>query len=348
MQNPILSVCIPTYNRGEFAKEATERLLVAWPGDEIEVVVSDNCSEDNTEALMKMIKDPRLSYYRNESNLGAAFNTHLTFMKAKGEYAYLTSDEDDLLPDQIPFLISYFKENPKTSIFIGGGDLKYTQKRFPNAVYKESFEALKAVAFQTRYMTGLVLNQRLYAEKIGHVTFEESSQVWDAYSFMYAMAHLCCYGEVVTSERILFKQTRFTMTDVSNNARRDGIYYYEPQGRINQMRVWINTFVELPISEYEKQFLSIKTIYDTMMLATRVFTTGYIDEVRKTVPSCDFEVYLERVNSLNKEKLCNQTVSEGKEYFKEMFGSPIAAIDSIELQQYYAERERELTERIAM
>jgi glycosyltransferase involved in cell wall biosynthesis len=341
MKNPILSVCIPTYSRGGFAKEAAELLLAAWPGDEVEVVVSDNCSEDDTEALMKTIRDPRLSYYRNESNLGAAFNTHLTFMKAKGAFAYLTSDEDDLLPDQIPFLLSYFQEHPETSIFIGGGDLKYTRKRFPDAVYKEPFEALKAVAFQTRYMTGLILNQRLYAEKIGHVTFEESPHVWDAYSFMYAMAHLCCYGEVVTSARLLFKQTRFTMTDASNNARKDGIYYYEPQGRINQMRVWINTFMELPVSDYEKQFLSVKIIYDTMLLAARIFTPGYIDEVRKTVPPRDFDVYSERVHSLDKEALCMQIVGEGKAWFAKAFGKPVEAIEDVELQQYYAMRERE-------
>ena len=97
MTNPILSICIPTYNRGKFAYDAAMHILSAYKGDDIEVVISNNCSEDNTEELISQINDPRLSYYANQENLGAAYNTHLTFLRAKGRFAYLTSDEDDII-----------------------------------------------------------------------------------------------------------------------------------------------------------------------------------------------------------------------------------------------------------
>ena len=131
MKKPVLSICIPTYNRGEFAYAAAKHLLDNWAGDEIEVVISDNNSEDNTQQLIESIKDCRLKYYRNEENLGAAFNTHLSFLRATGEYAYLTSDEDDLDIKQIPYLLDFFKNNPNVSVFVGGGDLTYTQNVFP-------------------------------------------------------------------------------------------------------------------------------------------------------------------------------------------------------------------------
>ncbi len=348
MKRPVLSICIPTYNRGGFAKNAVENVLNSWKGDDIEVVVSDNCSQDNTKELLEQIEDHRFSYYRNNENLGAAYNTHLTFMKAKGEYAYLTSDEDDIIISEIPYLINYFKTNPQTSIFIGGGDLRYTKKRFEDRIYKTPFEALKAIAFQTRYMTGIILNQKLYAEKVGNVKFEESPQIWDAYSFMYAMAHLCCYGEVVTSSHLLFNQTRFTMTDISNNARTDGVYYYEPQGRINQMQVWSNTIIKLPLTEFEKKYMVIKIIYDTMMLATRIFTPGYIDEVKKTVPANDFVIYFDRVKSLNKEKLAREIVNAGRESFYHLFGVEIDDREDTELYSYYLQQEAELKKRIEM
>lgn len=42
MRKPILSICIPTYNRAQFAYAAAKNILDGWAGDEIEVVVSDN------------------------------------------------------------------------------------------------------------------------------------------------------------------------------------------------------------------------------------------------------------------------------------------------------------------
>lgn len=49
---PYLSICIPTYNRSEVLKESLMQLL-KYEGDDIEVVISDNCSPDNTEEVVR-------------------------------------------------------------------------------------------------------------------------------------------------------------------------------------------------------------------------------------------------------------------------------------------------------
>lgn len=342
MKKPILTICIPTYNRAKFAYEAAINLLSKWEGDEIEVLISDNHSEDNTKELISSIKDNRLSYYCNDVNLGAAYNTHLTFIKAKGQFAYLTSDEDDIDVDEIPYLIDYFTKHPNTAVFIGGGDLTYTKKRFQDACYDNPFEALKAVAFQTRYMTGIILNQKLYAEELSNITFEESANIWDAYSFMYAIAKLCCRGEVVTSSHLLFKQPRLTMTDISNNARKDGIYYYEPEGRINQMWTWSKEIVELPISDYEKRFMVIKIIYDTILLATRIYMPGYVNEVKITVPESDFNIYYERINKLDKNVLITKILDSGNHLYFKLFNNNMTEETNNDLLNYINSRHKEI------
>lgn len=338
MKKPILSICIPTYNRGEFAYAAAKHILDNWYTDEIEVVISDNHSKDNTKQLIESIRDSRLKYYRNDENMGAAFNTHLTFLRATGEYAYLTSDEDDLLISEIPFLIDFFKNNPSVSVFVGGGDLTYTKKRFPDAVYTNSFDALKAIGFKTRYMTGIIMKQSLYAEEMEHITYEESAEVWDAYSFMYAMARLCCRGHVVTSSHLLFSQPRLTMTDISNNAKKDGIYYYEPEGRIVQMSVWSKTICGLNISEFEKQYLVVKIIFDTIELSTRLFAPGYVDEVRKTVPASDFAIYQKRIFALDKNELTDKILQTGKKMFERLFKISIDQLENECIITYYNNR----------
>ena len=191
-------------------------------------------------------------------------------------------------------------------------------------------------------MTGIILNQTMYAEQLTNITLEESPRIWDAYSFMYAIAKLCCCGEVVTSSHLLFKQKRLKMTDISNNARNDGIYYYEPKGRMNQMHVWANAICELPISLFEKQYMVIKIIYDTIELATRIFIPGYVDEVRKTVPKSDFEVYEKRIASLEKSKMNDEFYREGNDIFRELFGTGISECEDERLTAYQAERIRNL------
>lgn len=337
MANKILSVCIPTYNRGRFAFEAAMHILNNWQGDEIEVVVSDNHSEDDTEELLKSIKDSRLRYFRNDQNLGAAYNTHLSFLRATGDFAYLTSDEDDLELSEVPFLLDYFRNHSETAVLIGGGDLKYTKKRFPDAIYKTAFEALKAIGFKTRYMTGIILNRKMYAQELSHITFEESAGIWDAYSFMYAIARLCCLGEVATTSRLLFAQTRFTMTDISNNAKNDGVYYYEPEGRINQMGVWSRAIFDLDLNEYEKCYMVVKVIFDTIELATRFFNAGYVEEVKATVPESDFIIYKERISGIDKEELINRILKNGHALFESLFGYQIEESDE-RIREYYYER----------
>ena len=345
--NPILSICIPTYNRGNFAKDSALNILNNYHEDNIEIVISDNHSSDNTQKLIEDIKDYRLKYYRNDFNMGAAFNTHLSFLRANGKYAYLTSDEDDIILDQIPYLFEVFEEYPNVAVMIGGGDLKYTKKRFPDRIYTNSFEALKEVAFQTRYMTGIIMNTQYYTDLLSDVKFDQSASVWDAYSFMYAIAKLCCCGPVITTSHLLFNQARFTMTDITNNARSDGVYYYEPQGRIDQMAVWIRTVMELPLEEKEKKYLVLKVIYDTVLLATRLFTPGYVNEVKKTVPAKDFQVYKTRVEKLSICELSREIITRGKSLYLESFQSSFDEISDDSLINYICEREQEVKRRIS-
>jgi abequosyltransferase len=49
---PLLSICIPTYNRSQYLKQALETYVSnAAFDDEVEIVISDNASTDNTEKM---------------------------------------------------------------------------------------------------------------------------------------------------------------------------------------------------------------------------------------------------------------------------------------------------------
>lgn len=97
MNTPLLSVCIPTYNRASFLAECLESLalLGAAYWTVIEVVVSDNASTDNTkEVVDKYAKLIPIRYFRNANNIGGERNFFASASHALGKYVWVFGDDD--------------------------------------------------------------------------------------------------------------------------------------------------------------------------------------------------------------------------------------------------------------
>jgi abequosyltransferase len=96
---PLLSICIPTFNRAAFIGETLES-IVQQAVPEIEVVVSDNASADNTAEIVESFRDrlPRLLYSRTDTNEGYAANFFRAARLATGEYAWLLGSDDVVRP----------------------------------------------------------------------------------------------------------------------------------------------------------------------------------------------------------------------------------------------------------
>jgi glycosyltransferase involved in cell wall biosynthesis len=100
---PRVSIIIPTFNRVSMLREAVESALAQRFGD-LEVLVSDNASEDGTrEAMAAYRTDPRFRYVRNQTNVGMVGNwRQAVFQHARGEFFLILSDDDTLLdPDYL-------------------------------------------------------------------------------------------------------------------------------------------------------------------------------------------------------------------------------------------------------
>ena len=97
-----LSICIPTYNRANFIEETIQSIL-SQATSEIEIVVSDNCSEDNTENIIRRIQKEsnQITYFRWNENQGADLNYLKVVELAKGQYCWLLGSDDLLLPGSI-------------------------------------------------------------------------------------------------------------------------------------------------------------------------------------------------------------------------------------------------------
>ena len=90
-----VSICIPTYNGAQFIRKTLESVL-NQSYQNIEVIVNDDCSTDNTMDIVRSMNDSRIKIYANEENLGLVRNWNMTVSYATGEFVKLMC-QDDLL-----------------------------------------------------------------------------------------------------------------------------------------------------------------------------------------------------------------------------------------------------------
>jgi glycosyltransferase involved in cell wall biosynthesis len=94
---PRVSVCIPVFNGQPFIAQAITSVLRQTYRD-LEVIVADNASTDDTLAEVERLADPRLRVLTSESNLGPGHNWNRVVRAARGEYVKLLCADDWLYP----------------------------------------------------------------------------------------------------------------------------------------------------------------------------------------------------------------------------------------------------------
>ena len=117
---PKVTIGIPTYNRKKYLKEALDS-IVKQDYPNIEIIVSDNASQDGTESFMQeymsLNAGINLVYLRNDCNLGPSANWQNCIDNAKGEYCLILSDDDVLTDGAVKKMVTAF--NSDVVIVIG-------------------------------------------------------------------------------------------------------------------------------------------------------------------------------------------------------------------------------------
>jgi glycosyltransferase involved in cell wall biosynthesis len=97
---PKFSILIPTYKGADVIKE-TLLSIFSQSFTDYEIIVSEDCSGDNIEEVLKGYNDPRIKFFRTEKNLGYPGNLEHTRQKATGEFLYLMGQDDILGKDAL-------------------------------------------------------------------------------------------------------------------------------------------------------------------------------------------------------------------------------------------------------
>lgn len=119
-ERPLVTIGIPTYNRAGSYLQGTLESALNQSYKNIEIVVSDNCSPDGTETLVKSYSDARLKYFRQSENIKPNDNFNFCLSKAEGAYFLLLHDDDLIDFDFIETCLNAAKYNTNVGIIRTG------------------------------------------------------------------------------------------------------------------------------------------------------------------------------------------------------------------------------------
>lgn len=121
MDNEIakISVIIPTFNREKLVVDAINSLKNQTYKN-LEIIVVDDCSTDNTRVQVEKIIDPRIVYIRHDKNNGAPKARNTGIQKASGEFIAFLDSDDQWLPAKLEKQMAVFKKNQKAAVVYTG------------------------------------------------------------------------------------------------------------------------------------------------------------------------------------------------------------------------------------
>jgi glycosyltransferase involved in cell wall biosynthesis len=144
MTGPLVTLAIPTANRLPYLRQSLRDVL-QQDYDNLDILVSDNQSSDETEAEVKSMvrEDHRLRYRRNMVRVPITTHFNQCLAAAKGEFFVLLSDDDRISPQFVRSLAEALGQNrratvaiPTNAIIDANGDLVRTLPRSKQPVYE--------------------------------------------------------------------------------------------------------------------------------------------------------------------------------------------------------------------
>lgn len=171
-QAPLVSVCVPTYNRGQLLIDRAVTSVLSQTYTNLElIVVGDHCT-DNTVELISKIKDPRLRFYNlpnrkrnypqtveNHWLVGGAIPANKAMELARGQWLARVDDDDTWSQDHIEVLLRFSQQNQFE--FVSG---LYVEERFGEQNIIDGVRAMDP------YYTGRKKHSQDESPKIGGVS----------------------------------------------------------------------------------------------------------------------------------------------------------------------------------
>jgi abequosyltransferase len=185
--SPLLTIAIPTYNRSACLAQLLGILLPQLEGrPEIELLISDNASTDDTSAVVRQLLQQfsAIRYNRHPENIGPDANFVSCFNMARGRYFWLCGDDDIILPGAIEELLSHIIREDFDIIYATGYGFRhdYLAERHGDPLNRRfhtitsARHLMRVVNIMFTFISGIIVNK----ERLKSIPHEDPAAFLDS------------------------------------------------------------------------------------------------------------------------------------------------------------------------
>ena len=110
MTDGLVSIIMPSWNTGHFIAESIES-VINQSYSKWELIIVDDCSNDNTDEIVSSFEDDRIIYLKNAVNSGAAITRNKALKSAKGEWIAFLDSDDLWTSDKLEKMVNFMSKN---------------------------------------------------------------------------------------------------------------------------------------------------------------------------------------------------------------------------------------------
>lgn len=164
-ENVLLTIAIPTANRGHLLLKRMEHLLKMQYDSEIEISISKNGTtffEEEYNEVGRMV-DARINYYDHGKEIKYNINWAYAIQMAHGRYAVLVSDEDDVILEALEHYMRLLSEYPELSVVRAKTNFQcanIVERQYG----KKGTEAFECEFLLQNYLSGLILKRETFIQ----------------------------------------------------------------------------------------------------------------------------------------------------------------------------------------
>lgn len=271
MDEYILTICIPTYNRAILLKGLIENIYSeidkCKKADDIQILVVDGNSEDNTtEIIHELQAKGNIKYFRRAERVGIDRDILKCVELADGKYCWLFSDDDRMTTGAISYLLDTLKENENvTGCFCNRISYDFQMEKevgeasgWPgkifnnNRIFTDKSECFKFIGMDFGFISSQVVKRSEW-QKVA-----ESNDFGDLYFSYYLMVHII--GKIMDNnfmwlyiDRPLVKQR--TGNDSLLNVK----------GVLERQKIEHNNFEKILLKHYDNNNKVYKSFFKKMV-----------------------------------------------------------------------------------
>ncbi len=298
---PAISFLLCTRNRAETARECVLNLLKSGRSD-IEVVVRDNFSTDNTLEVLNEIKDSRLKIYKAPENQGTRSFFEITKL-ASGRIVTWLSDEDDFEFEHLDYILSKFDE-PNCNVLFGSIIVGPAQNcvQFPDETAQNAVRSnLMGLGFSG--CGGIFIRSSCLsdANSFNVSNANDAYMLWNNYPVGF-FASRCINSYYISTSKVVVKQTRFAKTTNNWNAlaKSSGkLPHYYPESVFDRLASNIVNVYFKKISILEKIKIVYKLVDGFYKQAYAFNHPNFIKLLKENYDPETVENYLRHIDKLN-------------------------------------------------